>query len=486
MAGELESMLGYAARLRREGRAEAAASAYEKLLEQFPGLPDSWYNLALLQRQLGRFEAALASYLQALNRGAREPEQIHLNRGVIYADCLLRADDAERELRQALALNPDYVPALLNLGNLKEDRGDREAARRLYEQALDRDPACWEALARLGNLAPTPKAGDPLIGRLRNALTGDSAAAADKASLGFALGRMLDAVGDYDEAFTAYQEANAMSRASAPGRGGYDRARQERLVDALIAAFSAPRPVGGTAPAPIFICGMFRSGSTLAERALAAHPRVTAGGELPLLPEIVDDLAPFPFAAAQASPKRIAALAERYLASLSSLFPAADLVTDKRPDNFLHIGLIKALFPAAKIVHTVRNPLDNCLSVFFLHLDNRMTYALDLLDTGHFYAQHRRLMAHWKSLYGADMLEFNYDAFVAEPRLELERLLSFCGLDWNENCLSFHRQQGEVKTASVWQVREPLYKTSSGRWRHYERHLAALRAYLDEASSALM
>lgn len=487
MASTLEIMLAEAAALRREGRVEAAAVAYERLLARFPDLPDSWYNLALLQRALGRYEAALQSYQQALDRGVSDPEEVHVNRGVIYADFLLRPDDAEAELRRALALNPDYAPALLNLGNLTEDRGDRERARQLYEQALARDPRCWDALARLANLTRSPTAQDPIIVRLRDAVARSDVAPADKATLGFALGRALDAAGGYDEAFAAYEQANRMSRASAPsGFAAYDRARQERLVDALIAATPRPwRSAGTGARAPIFICGMFRSGSTLAEQVLSAHPRVTAGGELPLLAGIVDDLKPFPASAAQAPPERFAELARGYAASLASLFPGADIVTDKRPDNFLYVGLIKALFPAARIVHTVRNPLDNCLSAYFLHLEHSMAYALDLMDTAHFYIQHCRLMNHWKKLYGADVLEFDYDSFVTAPRPAIERLLAFCGLDWSEDCMSFHRQRSVVKTASVWQVREPLYQTSSGRWRHYERQVVALRAYIDQASAAL-
>ncbi len=441
MASALETMLSEAASLRREGRTEAAASAYERLLARFPDLPDSWYNLALLQRALGRYEAALLSYQQALDRGVSAPEEVHLNRGVIYADFLLRPDEAEAELRRALALNPGYAPALLNLGNLAEDRGDRDGARQLYEQALARDSRCWEALARLANIERAPTRTSPVVERLRDAVARGDVAPADKATLGFALGRALDSAGAYDEAFAAYEQANRMSRASAaPGLATYDRARQERLVDALIAATPAPwRSTDTGARAPIFICGMFRSGSTLAEQVLSAHPRVTAGGELPLLPAIVSELRPFPAAAAQAPPERFAELARWYAASLTSLFPNADLVTDKRPDNFLYVGLIKALFPTARIVHTVRDPLDNCLSAYFLHLDHGMAYALDLMDIAHFYMQHRRLMAHWKGLFGEDIFEFDYDAFVAAPRPALERLLSFCGLDWSEDCMSFHQ-----------------------------------------------
>jgi hypothetical protein len=224
---------------------------------------------------------------------------------------------------------------------------------------------------------------------------------------------------------------------------------------------------------------MFRSGSTLTEQVLAAHPRVTAGGEIDFIPALVQtELAPFPSAMTKLGPGALEQFAARYRDRLSALFPSADRITDKRPDNFLYIGLIKSLFPNAKIVHTTRNALDNCLSIFFLHLDQSKGYALDLMDTGHYYKQYRRLMAHWKSLYGADILDFDYDAVVREPRPAVENLLAFCGLAWDENCLHFHRANNPVKTASVWQVREPFYMRSSGRWRFYERHLRALSAYL--------
>ena len=125
--------------------------------------------------------------------------------------------------------------------------------------------------------------------------------------------------------------------------------------------------------------------------------------------------------------------------------PDAAVVTDKRPDNFLYVGLIKSLFPDARIVHTTRDPLDNCLSVHFLHLDHAMGYALDLMDTAHYYRQYRRLMAHWKSLYGDDILDFDYDTFVRDPGPAVERLLAFCGLDWEERLhgISPRAQRGQ-------------------------------------------
>jgi hypothetical protein len=236
---------------------------------------------------------------------------------------------------------------------------------------------------------------------------------------------------------------------------------------------------------PLFICGMFRSGSTLAEQILAAHSQVAAGGELAFLPSLVrSELAPFPATMATVSQARLDELAASYLDLLARLFPHGERVTDKRPDNFLYIGLIKRLFPQARIVHTVREPLDNCLSIYFLHLDHGMSYALDLADIAHYYVQYRRLMAHWQTLYGADIFDLDYDALVREPRSTLDRLMQFCGLEWEEACLSFEQGTRAVKTASVWQVREPLYRRSSGRWRNYAAHIAPLQKSLRDAGIA--
>ncbi len=485
MSAEARALIREAMLLERAGRLTEAEKAYAALLARWPDLPDSWYNLAVLQRKAHRFDAALASYSQALDRGVSRPEEVHLNRGVIFSDCLRQDDAAEKELNTALALNPNYVPALLNLANLKSDLGRREDTLAIYERVLALDPGCYEALARYAEVKPVSGADDPLIGKVRQALAQPGVTAADRATLGFALGKTLDACCAYDRAFEAYAAANRASREIA-GAGAllYDRRRHELDIDQLIAAFPRDRSqvaARSTAASPIFICGMFRSGSTLAEQVLAGHSRVTAGGEIDFVPTLVrTELAPFPTRMGQLSPQQLDEIAARYLALLSRLFPGAAHVTDKRPDNFLYIGLIKSLFPKARIIHTTRDALDNCLSIYFLHLDHSMGYALDLADIAHYYRQYRRLMAHWKSLYGEDILDFDYDAFVREPRPAVAKLLAFCGLDWEEDCLSFQRVENAVKTASVWQVREPLYQRSSGRWRNYARHLDPLRANLED------
>lgn len=494
-------MMQQAAALHAQGRRAEAIEAFQQVLALTPEVAEGWYELGYLQKAEGRYQEALDAYARALQLGIRRPEEVHLNRAVIFSDHLRRDDDAQRELSTALELAPHYLPARLNLGNLWEERGERERALECYAQAVntpgqsreDREFRA-EALARSANLQPPASADDPLFDALQRALDGlDQGSKIFKANLLFSIGRARDRLGDRDQAFDAYAMANrALLRQS--GRT-YDPGRATSLVDAIIDTFKAGEPsppdaVARPGAAPLFICGMFRSGSTLVEQVLAAHPQVTPGGELNYLLRLVSgELAPYPASLAGQDPALFARLAAGYLGYLSELFPNGidgTYITDKRPDNFLLIGLIKRLFPNARIIHTTRNPLDTGLSIFMQHLDLRVAaYASDLGDIGHYYGQYRRLMAHWHAVYPDSILDFDYDDFVAEPRPALERLLTFVDLPWDERCLAFHKLGNTVKTASYWQIRQPLTNTASGRWRGYEQHLTPLRKSLLDAGVAL-
>jgi len=483
--GTREEMLEAAFTLERQGRVAEAIAAYEQLLEFWPGQPDCWYNLARLQRHTGQYSRALASYQEALERHVTRPEEVHLNRGVIFSDCLNQYDAAEHELKKALQIDPAYVPALINYANLHEDLGRRELAAQTYERMLALEPESPSALARYAGLKDFTDSNDPLIERLREALKKPDLNLAARANVEFALGRALDACGAYEAAFQTYRQANRHSRESAPpGTGYYDLALQEKLTDQLISVFgkATPRPLqpDTALPQPVFVCGMFRSGSTLLEQLLAGHPSITAGGELDFIPRLVDTvLAPFPESFASKHAEQMSRLAADYRTMLVERFPEAVTVTDKRPDNFLYIGLIKALFPQAKIIHTVRDALDNCLSIYFLHIDQGMSYALDLMDIGHYYRQYRRLMMHWQTLFGADIIDVSYDALVRNQKSELERALAFLGLGWDERCARVPPVGRPVKTASVWQVRGAIHERSSGRARNYQQQLLELRKYIE-------
>jgi tetratricopeptide (TPR) repeat protein len=476
-------LLRDASQLRAAGRIPEAIAAYRDALGANPDLPDSWFNLGWLQRQVRAFESALDSYQRALDLGIAKPEEVHVNRAAILSECLHRPRDAQRELRAALGKNPDYTPALVNLGNLHEDLGEAEEARAAYRRALQIDPGATLPLARLAACSLSSELDSELAARLRARIDEPSATNTQRAGLGFALAAMLDAAGEYDQAFAAVAAANDASRAAAGSKGVYDRANQEQFVDRLIATFDRPPSDAEAGPSPVFICGMYRSGSTLVEQILAGHSGVVAGGELDLVPALVASVAGYPEPFASADAAVFARAREFYLAGLPEA-PGARIVTDKRPDNFLHLGLIKSMFPAAKIIHTARNPLDNLLSLYFLHLDASSSYALDLADAAHWYGQYQRLMRHWAGLYGDDMLEVDYDALVRDPEPVVKEITRFLGLEWEDSLLDFARTDRAVKTASVWQVREPLYTRSSGRWRNYETHLQPLRSALAEAGIA--
>jgi tetratricopeptide (TPR) repeat protein len=475
--------------LLQTGRCADAAEAYRDILARDPMNADVWYNLGYALKALGRFEEALAAYQGALKAGVTDPQEVRLNCAVIYSDHLRNDQLAEHELREALAIAPDYIPAWLNLGNLHEEQGNRPEAAACYERVLRAgdgadQPRRYQAIARMAHLTPPVHLDDPLLGDLRRAAT----TARDpevQADLWFALGQAYERLAATDSAFDAFARANACSRRQAPV---YESRSHERFIDALIEQFRfrAPSRPLQAGPQPVFICGMFRSGSTLLEQALAAHPLMGTAGELDLFPRMVSGpLSPFPGSMTTISESALTELSRGYLGQLRKLTPANDRVvylTDKRPDNFLLIGLIKQLFPEAKILNTVRDPLDNGLSIFMQHLDPRVApYATDLQDIGHYYNQYRRVMDHWKRLYPEAIHDVDYDSLVTGPRDELAPVLEFLGLEWWDGCLRFHELSNSVKTASYWQVRCPLYRDASGRWRRYETHLHPLREILERA-----
>ena len=468
--------------LLRDGQVEDGISAYRTLLERAPMLADAWYNLAYLERCARRFDDALSSYGVALSNGISSPEDVHVNRAVILSEHLDRGAEAEAELQAAIAAKPDFLPAWLNLGLLNEDRGNRSGARAAYSRAAQIDPLNGRAHARLAAIDIAGGTADKAVARLRVLLREPRLAVADTAELGFALGNALDAVGDYDAAFMAFVAANSVAKMLIPPELRYQPDVQDQLVDDLIRTFSNDArhaEPGGGAP-PVFICGMFRSGSTLCERLLAQHSRVTAGGELETIPALVAArLQPYPAAFLSLSNATLDSLRADCLRDVQTRFPVADTLTDKRCDNVLHIGLIKTLFPEAKIVHTRRHAIDTILSVFFLHFDDGIAYGFSLDDAVHYYKSYRRLMDHWRTLYGDDILDFDYDAVVRDPEQPMQSLLDFCGLEREAGCLTGQPADGVVRTASAWQVRQPLHARSSGRWRNYAAHIADTIAALD-------
>nr|WP_321441089.1 sulfotransferase [uncultured Hyphomonas sp.] len=479
----LSARLSEASALRNAGHVSEAIAAYRDVLAMEPNLPDSWYNLGWLLRRNGQHSEALKAYDEALARNITGPEEVWLNKGVIQADDLLNPVAAIDAYEQALGLKEEYIPALFNLANTHEDLGHVEDAVALYQKILTIAPMEAEPLARIANISRPTSLEDEIVKRVDEARVRQDIPAASRASLEFAFGRMLDFLGEYDAAFAAYERANQASETvRPPNYPGFSPARCEAIVDALKAMPApCPRNLPASTVQPVFILGQFRSGSTLLEQILSGHSQVSTMGELPLLSQIgAKRFSPYPAKLGEASEEDLADARRDYLAGLEARSPGiSGMVTDKRPDNYFHIGLILRLFPEAKILHTVRDARDVCLSTFFTHLDLHQIHATDLKNIAYHYRAYEQLMAHWKSLAPGQILDVSYDALVDQPEQEVRNVLDFLGLPFEQACLEFHTSAAPVKTASVWQVREPLYTRSSGRWRNYEKHLGPMMEVLN-------
>lgn len=461
--------------LSRLGQAGAAIGLYLRFIERQPEIAEAHYNLALLLKKQKDFANAMLAYERSILLGIDRVHEVYTNMGVLASE-MRRPELARGLFERALENDARYVPALFDLAGHHEEMGEREQAATLFRQILDIDPQHWDSLARLAYATRATDKTDPLISSLRDAANSKIENRLAHEGLYFALGKVLDDVGEYDEAFAAYAAANDLGKLrNVP----YDEVVAEDAFDQLIewcdVDWISNVSTASTA-APIFICGMFRSGSTLAEQILGSHPSIAAGGELDILPWLLArDMSPYPERLQNAVPEELEKLAREYVSKQEELFPGALNVTDKRPDNHMHLGLIKAMFPAAKIVYTKREPLDNCLSVYFQQLGGNLAYATDLEHIADYYKQQERLLEHWQACFGEHIFILNYDDMVSTPEPVLRQLLDFLGLEWDESCLQFQDSENQVKTASVWQVREELHSGSSGRWRNYEASVEKIK-----------
>ncbi len=461
------------------GQLGTAIFHYQQYLQGQPANASAYFNIALLFRKGKRYTEALNAYEKAIELEINGVEEVYSNMGVLYSE-MRQSDKARQMYERALEVAPTYIQAMFNLAGLYEESGNRQEAGELYKRILSINPRHWESLARLAYAKKASRADTQLLERLKRASGEASDDMLGQESLYFALGKTFDDLEQYEDAFSAYTAANEMGKLRNPA---YVRSDVEQAFGHLIDVFSAERISGATGIAevsPVFICGMFRSGSTLLEQILAGHGAITAGGELDYLQWLVaQKLSPFPDRAQKASAEEFQSLGGEYLSLLRSLFPGAQCITDKQPDNFLYLGLVKILFPSARIIYTRRQPLDNCLSVNFQQFGGNLSYAADLENTAHYYKQHQRLMSHWLHCFPDNIFTVEYDELVKSPEPVLRQLLEFLGLEWDERCLAFQDSSNPVKTASVWQVREALHTRSSGRWRHYAPFVQEIQALLD-------
>jgi hypothetical protein len=315
----------------------------------------------------------------------------------------------------------------------------------------------------------------PLIARMNGALARSDLTPRQRLLVHFALGKAHDDVGDYDAAMKNFEAGNRLRALGGRLRRDALARNIDRLIEATPPGYRDRQPDRGVEDAtPILIVGMPRSGTTLVEQILSSHPEVAAGGELSFWGvRATPDEDAWDVARTSEAARR---LADDCLATLRAIEPNAKRVTDKSIGLFTTLGLIHRVFPNATLIHCRRHPIDTALSIFTTNFERNFDYASDRGDLVFYYRQYRRLMAHWREVLPADRLvEVNYEALVADPEPHARRLAAACGLDWNDACLAPHRNARKIATASLWQARQPIYRTSVERWRRYEPWLGELR-----------
>lgn len=483
---EAHDALGRMCQLR--GDPQAAVAHHQQALARQPERPASYLLLARAQHQIGELDAAAANIEQVLRSDPHHPEAWYDLAGVRIGQG--RYHDALNCIREARRLRPDYLEAQAVEAYVLEHLQDYDGALACLAPILDRYEACPVIALVYARLCPQTRDWTAAAARLESLAVRADLQDDLRAKVHFYLGELYDRQGEYLKAFPHIATANRLKRM------GFDRGAWERHITDLMAIFNrdalarAPR-AGNCSQRPIFIVGMPRSGTTLVRQMLGMLPDVEPAGELPdlgrlaiALQAMLENTSPANNIT-QLSREQCDSLAQPYLDRLNGRFPKALRWIDKMPQNFLHLGLIALLFPMAHVIHCQRDPLDTCLSCYFQEFTGYHPYAYDLADLGFYYRQYHRLMAHWRKALDVALFEIDYEDLVRDPETYGRSLVEFCGLKWDRRCLEFYKSERPVATASLRQVREPIYTASVGRWRHYDAFLQPLKDALGDLAPRL-
>ena len=511
--------------LRELKRAEEAETVYRKALEFNPNNPDTLDNLALALKDLERLDDAADLLRRALVIESRD-EKLYVHLATILLD-QHKTDEAAAANERALALNGNNHDAVNLAGRIAFERGDLGAALAHYRRALTLKPDLADAYNNMGNvlkeLGQLQEAHDAYLQALRLdsniagvyvnladskkfapgdahldamealAAKSDGLSKADRMQLDFALGKAYGDLQDYSRSFKHLLAGNAAKRATIT----YDEASTFALFDQIEAVFTRQliaQKSGGGNPSrlPIFIIGMPRSGTTLVEQIVASHPIVYGAGELMTFNEVIltvrgpdGDTLRYPDFVPALDESALRQIGTRYVDEVRKLAASGERVTDKMPSNYYFVGLIHLALPNAKIIHCVRDPVDTCISCFSKLFSAEQNHTYDLAELGRYYKRYERLMAHWRRVLPApSILDVRYEDVVADLEGQARRVIAYCGLPWDDRCLSFHETNRPVRTASATQVRQPIYKSAVGRWRAYEEYLEPLLKALGTAGRA--
>jgi tetratricopeptide (TPR) repeat protein len=467
--------------LKKLERVGEALVSYDRTIALKPDFSEAYSNRGLILQELGRAEEALASCDRAIELRP-DLAEAYANRGLALFD-LDRIEEAIGSCDRAIALKPNMANACNNMGCILNALGRLDEAQALFLKAIEIDAANASGYF---NLADSKKFApeDPYLTTMEKLVSKpEGLAKADRVKLDFALAKAYADLKDQRRSFQHLLTGNAGKRATI----FYDEPKTFEMFGSTETTFTpeliAAKFGGGDASRrPIFILGMPRSGTTLVEQILASHPLVHGAGELETLNRIA--LNPgstkgqsinYPGYIPILDGAQLASIGEQYLAAIARRAPESERVTDKMPSNFFFIGLIHLALPNAKIIHTIRDPLDTCISCFSKLFTHGQYFTYDLGELGRYYKRYERLMEHWRSvLPPGRMLDVQYEDVVADLETQARRILAYCELPWDDRCLSFHETERPVRTASVTQVRQPIYKSAVGRWRDYEEFLGPL------------
>lgn len=469
--------------LRRAGRLDDAILSHQRAIDLEPNSAENHFHLGLAFNDNRQYELAVTHYRTALS--------LDLNYGFAWnnlgasLECLGDTVGAQKAYLQAIELNPDHAEARNNLGAIYCEQGRIDDAREHFAAAIKANPDFVEAHYNLSSLKTYDK-DDPHLLMLES-LTQKALTLNENARIRyyFALGKALDDTAQFKRAFQAYAEGNRLKYGQEP----WNDSRLQGLTQAIKALFIKPylKKARKTKDSrrPIFIVGMPRSGTTLLEQILASHERVFGAGELSILDEVIHSARgasqdmPFTTWVAQLTDEEYENLGHAYLERTWELAPDKTYITDKMPGNCFYIGMIYRMFPEAKIIHARRNPMDTCFSCFTKLFKQSMPFSYHQDALGRYFVYYAEIMKHWhRVLPQGVILDLPYERMVTNQEKETKKLLDFIGLPWDPNCLEFYNHDRLVKTASVAQVRKPIYQTSVKRWEHFRAELSPLAQIL--------
>jgi tetratricopeptide (TPR) repeat protein len=484
-ASHVGALCGLAAISLTASRAGDAVRLLHHAIKQAEHLPLAWRGLGQAYLELGRLTEAEAAARRLLKIEDENPRNWVLL-ATVYSR-LMRQADALTAFEAALRLNPEEVRLKLSIGHLLKTLGRRRESEAAYKACLDMNPCFGEAywsLADLKNYAFS----DTEMSTMQVLLSGGGDDL-DQAHLHFALGRAFEHKASYAEAFEHYCAGNRRRRKTVSFSIDKFEDKTRRVMELFNEAFFTARGGAGLPdPAPIFIVGLPRSGSTLLEQILASHSQVEGTFELPNLLTIVRE---FDHANVQhdAYPESVGAfpieglsgLGRRYIEETVPIRSGRPRFIDKMPNNFSHVGLIQAILPNATIIDARRHPMDACFSTYKQYFAEGQSFSYDLEDLGRYYRCYLSLMDHWDRVLPGKVLRLQYEDLVRAPEPQIRRMLTHCGLEFEPACLAFHKTDRPVRTASAEQVRQPLYTSGVGYWRHFEPQLEPLKRALGDA-----